>query len=107
MQKERDRQTQIDIATIRAMGGIQTDVDANNQLDSMQNIEPYLKQQELSNKKKVEEDKLAAQKHTDTNQMIIARERARTELEKERIKQEGALKVAKENKTNAEIKKKQ
>lgn len=105
-QKERDRQNQIDIATIRAMGGIQTDVDSNSQIDSVQNIEPYLKQQELVNKNKIEEDKLAAQKQTDSNQMIIARERARTELEKERIKQEGALKVAKENKTAAELKKK-
>ncbi len=106
MQKERDRQTQIDIATIKAMGGIQTDVDSNGQLDSAQNIDPYLKQQEIVNKKKIEEDKLAAQRHTENNQMIIAREKARVELEKERIKQEGALKVAKENRTNAEIGKK-
>jgi hypothetical protein len=37
--------------------------------------------------------------------MVIEKERMNTELEKEKIKGDFALKVAKENKTNAEINK--
>lgn len=106
MQKELDRRSAERIATIRAEGGLQSDINANGKIDSAENLDPYLKQQEILNKKNIEENKLIAQKQSDTNQMIIAREKARTELEKEKIKQEGALKVAKENKTNAELKKK-
>lgn len=106
MQKELDRRSAERIATIRAEGGLQSDINANGVIDSAENLDPYLKQQEILNNKNIEENKLLAKKQTDTNQMIIAREKARTELEKEKIKQEGALKVAKENKTAAELKKK-
>ncbi len=106
LQKDKDRETQIEVATIRAEGGLQSDNNKNGQLDAAENLTPYLKQQEIVNKQKSEEAKIAAKQTADTNQMILARERARMEIEKEKIKQEGALKVAKENKTKSELGKK-
>lgn len=104
-QKELDRQSAEKIATIRALGGMQTDVDADKTPDAQENLDNFFKQQELNDKKKQSTEQMDYQKQSDTDKMILERERLSADLEKERIKQEGALKVAKENKTNKEISK--
>lgn len=97
-QKELDRQRDIEVARIRALGGIQTDVDANGQTDASQNLDSMMKRQEISDKKRMHDDQLAQKAQTDTDKMLIEREKMRTDLEKERIKAEAAKFVAKENK---------
>lgn len=97
-QKERDRQTEIEVATIRSLGGIQTDVNADGEIDSSQNLDGYLKQQELVDKRRAQQDALNQKHQIDTDKMLLEREKARAEIEKEKIKGEYALKVAKENK---------
>lgn len=105
-QKELDRQTQLEIARIRALGGLQSDVNKNQVPDAQENLNASLKQQELMEKRRASQEELDARKQVDADKMILERERAAMELEKEKIKGEYALKVAKENKTNAEAKKK-
>ncbi len=105
-QKALDRESQERIAEIRALGGMQTDNNADGTLDAQQNLDNYLRSQDIADKRKAGQDQINLKREMDTNKMIIEREKARLELEKEKIKQEGALKVAKENKTNAEAKKK-
>lgn len=95
-QKSLDRQTQIEVAAIRALGGKENTVEADlpdvqGQLDSL------FKNQELQDKKKIAQDELNAKKELDTQKMLIEREKAQTELEKVKIQGEYALKVAKEN----------
>lgn len=102
-QKALDRESQEKIATIRALGGIQTDVDKNGVADAQTNLDNYFKEQELNDKKQQAQTEATQKKQVDTDKMLLERERIAAELERERIKQEGALKVAKENKTNKEL----
>lgn len=96
-QKALDRQTQIDVATIKALGGIQTDVNADMVPDAAENIQTYMKQQEIMDKRKQAQDTLNVKKEIDTQKMLIEREKAQAEIEKAKIAGEYALKVAKEN----------
>lgn len=105
-QKQLDRDNAVEIATIRALGGIQTDNNKDGQTDAMENLEPYFKQQEINDKRKATQDALNQKRQIDTDKMLLEREKAEKELEKEKIKGEYALKVAKENKTNRELGKK-
>ncbi len=105
-QKQMDRDNQVKIAEIRALGGLQSDNNADGQIDAQANLDNYFKQQELIDKKNQSKDDMAAKRQADTEKMMMERERAQTELEKEKIKGEYALKVAKENKTNKEMGKK-
>jgi len=98
-QKELDRQKDIEVATIKALGGMQTDNNADGQIDSSQNLDGYLKQQQLVDERKAKQDALNQKTQLDSDKMLLEREKSRVELEKEKIKGEYALKVAKENKT--------
>ena len=104
-QKELDRQSNERIAQIRALGGLQSDIDADGQVDAKANLDAFMKQQDISNRAQQAKDDQALKKEMDTNKMLIEREKAQLELEKEKLKGEYALKVAKENKTNKELKK--
>lgn len=103
-QKELDRQKDIDVATIRALGGVQTDNNADKIPDAQQNLDNYFRQQDILDKRKTAQDNINSKKLTDTEKMLVEREKIGADLEKERIKQKGALAVAKENRTAAEIK---
>lgn len=104
---DKDRQTQIEVATIRALGGIQTDVDVDNQIDSAENLDAHFRQQELASKTQIANDQLAAKRQSDVDKILVEREKSQKDLEKTKLQGEYALKVAKENKTAAEMKKKQ
>ena len=99
MQKELDRQNQVKIAEIRALGGLQSDNNANAIPDAQENLDNFLKQQQISDQRNQAVQDAEQQKQVETDKMILERERMRTDLEKEKLKQEGALKVARENKT--------
>ncbi len=97
-QKQLDREKDIEIARIRALGGIQTDVNANGQTDAQDNLNSMYKRQELSDKKAMADNQLAQKAQTDSDKMLMEREKMRMELEKVRIQTEAAKFVAKENK---------
>lgn len=105
-QKEMDRQSQEKIAEIRALGGIQTDNNKDSIPDAQQNLDNFFRGQEISDARNNKQDEIAAKRQTDADKMMVEREKAQMGIEKEKIKQDGALKVAKENKTNAELKRK-
>lgn len=91
-----DRQTDIQVAAIRALGGRENTVEADlpdvqGQLDSL------FKKQELADKKQIAQDQLKVKKEIDTQKMLIEREKAAAEVEKAKVQGEYALKVAKEN----------
>lgn len=98
MQAELDRQKDIQVAEIRAMGGLQSDINANGQIDSQENLMPYLKAQEMTDKRNAEKAALDQKSQTDNNRMILEREKGLVSLEKERIKAKAALEIAKQNK---------
>lgn len=106
-ENDKDRQKDIEVATIRALGGIQTDNDADSQLDALENLDAHFRQQEINDKRQAANDQLAAKRQADIDKMMVEREKAQKDLEKTKLQGEYALKVAKENKTAAEMKKKQ
>lgn len=104
LQKQLDRDNDIEIATIRALGGVQTDNNKDGSIDAKANMDAYFKQQDILDKRKQAKDAMDSKRQTETERMLLEREKNATELEKERIKQKGNLAVAKENRTQAEIK---
>lgn len=97
-QKELDRQSQENIATIRAFGGLQSDINKNGVIDSSETLTPFLKQQEIISKQRQAKDALDQKKQLDTDKMLLERDKNQTALEKEKIKGEYNLKIAQENK---------
>lgn len=109
-QRERDDkmiQKDIQVATIRALGGIQTDVDADQNLDASENLDMFFKQQQINDARQATKDTIAAKRQTDIDKMLVDREKSKDDILKEQIKGEYGLKIAKENKTAAELKRKQ
>lgn len=104
-QKELDRESQERIATIRALGGMQTDANKNSVPDSSENLTPYLKQQEILSKQQQAKDALAQKTQVATDATISARQAQEAAIEKEKIKGEYALKVAQQNKNQYDTKK--
>jgi hypothetical protein len=102
-ENQKDRDNDLKIATIRALGGMQTDNNANSQPDAMENLNAFFKTQELSQKRQAAKDTIAAKRQTDTDKMMVDLVKANKDVEKEKIKGEYNLKVAKENKTNKEL----
>lgn len=96
-QAELDRDTQVEVASIRALGGIQTDVNANATPDAAENLEPFFRQQEIKDKRQQTQDQLNNQKQIETDRLIVAREIAQKKLEGDKYKADTALKIAKEN----------
>jgi hypothetical protein len=96
--KELDRESQQKIATIRALGGVQSDANKDSVLDAQQNLDPYLKQQQMDNKTRMEQQKLEQERQKSVDNMTLQREKNQADLQKEKIKADAAIKVAKENK---------
>jgi hypothetical protein len=105
-QKDLDRQSQERIAEIRALGGLQSDINADGAIDSQQNLDNFFRQQELQDKKGQARDQLEQKRQSDMDKNMVEREKMQKEIEKEKIKQKGALEVAKQNKNKYDGKKK-
>ena len=105
-QAELDRQKDLEVATIRALGGIQSDNNQNDVVDASENLNKYFKQKELEAKTAGIAEQNNIKRQSEVNKMVIEKEKANAQIEKERIKGDYALKVAKENKTDAEVGKK-
>jgi hypothetical protein len=104
--KELDRESAEYIASMRALGGIQTDANADGTLDAAQNMQLLMKQQEMQNKAMQLIDERQANRQSEIEKNLIEREKMATDLEKERMKSETAKFVAKENKQKHEVSKK-
>jgi hypothetical protein len=98
-QNDKRNQTQVEVAEIRAMGGMQTDVNTNQVPDAQENLNYFLKQQEIANKNQQVKDSNNIKRQTEIDKINAGREKAQMDLQKEKIKGEYALKVAKENKS--------
>ena len=105
-QAELDRQRDIDVATIRALGGIQTDNNKDGQSDAQVNLDNHFRQQEINDSRKNSQDKMNMDRQNTVDKLTVEREKAQKELEKEKVKGEYALKVAKENQVGERPKKK-
>jgi hypothetical protein len=99
-QKQLDRESDENIAMIRALGGLQSDSNADGTLDATANMNAYLKEQELQSNARLKQKENDLKKSIDTNKLMLEREKALLDIEKEKIKQKGNLAVAKENKNN-------
>lgn len=92
-----DRESAENIATIRALGGIQTDANASGQLDSAEALEPFFRQQEINEKIRASRDASTIQRQSETDKLLVQRETAQKKLEGDKYKADMTLKVAKEN----------
>lgn len=109
-QRERDDKMikkDIDVATIKALGQIQTDADADSQLDAAENLDDFFRQQEISDSRQAKRDEISSKRQTDIDKMTVEREKAAMKLEGDKYKADKTLEVAEENRTAAELKKKQ
>lgn len=82
---------------MRALGGIQTDANADGTLDAAQNMQILMKQQEMQQKAMQLIDERQANRQSEIEKNIIEREKMATDLAKEKIKSDTAKFVAKEN----------
>jgi hypothetical protein len=104
--KELDRQSNEYIASIRALGGIQTDNNSDGQLDAAQNMQFLMKQQEMQNKAMALIDERQAKRQSEIESNLIEREKMAASLEEVRMKTEADKFVAKENTNKYDIVKK-
>lgn len=105
-ENELDRQKDLDVATIRALGGLQSDNNADTQLDAAENLDNFFRSQELADKRQIAKDQVNQKRQSDMDKNMVEREKTQAEIIKARIQADAALKVAKENKTAAEMKRK-
>jgi hypothetical protein len=92
--KEREDQTKRYIAEISELGGIQTDANANSEIDSLENLKEYNKQQNFQTEQGLKERQVESQIKNQSKQNLLKEKELVTKMaiEKER------LKIAKENK---------
>lgn len=96
LQKELDRKSQEYIAEVRALGGLQSDVDQDGILDAAENLEGKLKDAiGRADQAKTKADVAAKQA---SQKSESSKEKAINDLLKEKVKGEYALKVANKNK---------
>ena len=97
--KELDRQNRLDIATINELGGIQTDVNVNKEIDSMENIKEFNRQNNFNTTIDLQK------RQFDSKQSIKSREMMMKEKEMvtRNAIEEKKLEIARENKTKSEL----
>lgn len=89
-----------EVAEIRAMGGIQTDADADGSLDAKANLDYLLKQKALDNQSDAHNSKLEQEKSAHSDETYLKNK----EIDAKMLDTKTKLQIAKENRTNAEIK---
>jgi hypothetical protein len=97
-QNELDRQKDIKIAEIRAMGGLQSDINTNGTIDSQENLAKLaLQQQDIETSTQMKKDELSQKSQIEKEKIIAAREKALADLEAKKYVADTQLKIAKEN----------
>lgn len=94
-QKQLDRESAEKIAEMRALGGVQTDANANNELDSTEN---YLKMQELEDKNTMLKEQGDQKAQLEREKIAAQREKTLSDLKAKKYVVDTQLKIAKENK---------
>jgi hypothetical protein len=105
-ENQADRQKDIDVAYIRALGGLQSDSDMNAIPDAQDNLQNHIRLQELQDSREANQSALDQKRQSDRDKLMVDREKNLIELQKAKIAADAALAVARENKTAAELKKK-
>jgi hypothetical protein len=105
--KNADYVRETDVAEIRAVGGIQTDVDANGNSDAMDNLNIIMKQQEINNQMSQHNNEINMDRLNQAEKNQTELQKAAMDLAGKKYAADKTLEVAKENRTAAEMKKKQ
>ena len=74
--------------------------------DAQENLKSHIRLQELADQKQMNSDVLSQKRQTDMQKLSVDREKNLIELQKAKIQADGALAVARENKTASELKRK-
>lgn len=91
--KEREDETKRYIAEISELGGIQTDANANSEIDSLENIKEYNRQKQFDSQMDLKKQDQERAKSDKTREMLFKEKELVTKMAMEKEK----LKVAKEN----------
>lgn len=103
--KAKDREKDVEVASIRALGGVQTDVNKDMVPDAQQNLDNYFKSQELAGKTQNDQQNTDIKRQSELNKLILGRESIQAKLEGDKIKADAAIEVAKQNKNEYDKKK--
>lgn len=99
-------QTDVQVATIRALGGMQTDVNTDGQVDSQANLDHYFQQQQLAQQGTQKRQELQTKSQMDMNKLAVEREKSQNKLAGDKYKADASVEVAKINPPNTPSKKK-
>jgi len=105
-QNDKNRQTQVDVASIRAMGGMSSDINTNQVPDSQENVDHYLKMQQMNMDRKNVQDTLQQKDQVDREKLNVEREKNMTDLQKAKMQTDAVKYVADKNKNQYDSKKK-
>jgi hypothetical protein len=105
-EKQADYVRETDVAEIRAMGGMQTDVNANGETDALEGVETIIKQQEMENDNRNKQNEINTKAVAEDKKNQTELQKAAMKLAGDKYKADKTLEVAKENRTAAEMKKK-
>lgn len=97
LQKELDRKSKERIATLNALRGMQTDVNANSIPDSVDTLDYYLKNQDMINKTQQAQQSMDFEKQKHIDGMLLEQQKLNSELENTKLKTKSAEKVAATN----------
>lgn len=86
-EKELDRQSQEEVARIRAMGGLQSDADMSGELDAKENLDAHQANQQMQNTQSNFREKLAfdKQKHRDNTNLSKEQLLAKSVIEQKKL----------------------
>ena len=107
LKKQADYQRETDVAEIRAMGGLQTDVNANGQPDAMDNLQYIMQRQQMEMQNQQTQQATQMKRVSDAEKNQIELQKAAMKLEGDKYKADKTLEVAEENRTAAEMKARQ
>lgn len=102
---DKNRQTQIEVAALRAMGGKDNTV-VSDFPQAQQELDAYFRQQELQDSRQQHSDDLQQKREANMETNLVQREKSQIELKKAKIQADAAVKVAKENKNKYDTSKK-
>lgn len=97
---DKANETAVHVAELRALGGVQTDNNKDGSLDAKTNLDAYMREREMNSARDFKNKELLQKESQQTNEFFLKNKETDARILDSQIK----LKVAKENKTNAEIK---
>lgn len=105
-ENQKNREKDIEVATLRALSGKENTV-VEDFPEAQQQLDAYFRQQEINQDGRNNQAAIDQKNQSEREKRQVEREKNMIELEKAKIQADTALKVAKENKTAAELKRRQ